>query len=490
MTSFFRHLLLGSAVASVSLWTIFTLEAANPAKMEQSTLEHLRNEALYRPIFSIDGSDATALREATERLEHVALELSLLQEHGKDRVLIRHSLYPTRFLRVLSELEEQRDAFLKTPTSASYRAYTSALRTTLQEYRGDLQSFLSAFREIQRDNPLRYVTLEGVVDAERVISAGTVLLENSATIEQEIDRREDCANGSSDSCEDYLEVFYSEGVGRALSPAPDSVETILQLHSRAGSQFFKRPQVFLLEDTACTKGLNDSHVILLREPKNELTPPSIIFGGDVLFYDARSTIKERRAPMIEAFYAKGIEYVLWNPNVFYNCPRAGAETGMIFSLLTAHESLGDAVMEPLDEKKILSELRIRARGESTESHERPWTRLLTMIHNRSAGLEHFVNKVAHVEEKELEMVRLSVPVDIGAKRLFTTQSGFPSLFLAYNRSVFPGTFPALGDGTETGLVSHLVGWSELHRSVTESAITKDLEDVVLVHEAPETLFKD
>ena len=92
------------------------------------------------PIFAIEGTDPAQLREALSILYTKETDFTAYYHPASQQETIVSALYPTGFLNLLPDLEQQRTGFLAHPSPESAAQYQSLLTRTVYAYTADITS--------------------------------------------------------------------------------------------------------------------------------------------------------------------------------------------------------------------------------------------------------------------------------------------------------------------------------------------------------------
>lgn len=472
-------------------------------------LAYAREIVLRSPVFSLDGTDPDALKAATARLRVLEKKLSTVQDTYRARMLVRSALYPTDLLDALADAQIAREDFLLKTSPSTEVVYERALARVVTSYKKDLREYTEAYDESEKEN-FAYMVPGGTVTKQSALHASELLKERISVVGERMTNRNACLQGEIRLC-NILALRFPfptlprESVAVSLSLPRLVAETAsLKVDVEGGDG--EHAQIFAIHDTTCTKSLPYPQYFVIRAALSEDTlPQGISYVGDLLFYDAKKVLQKRDAAMLQYLFDHGIQYVPVHPTSFYVCPNIGSSHGSVFGLdavrrlaaeypmlapRSAARLVGNhAVIREADALSFIKEAEKLAKSETLPSDVRDaLMRTGGILRNKSAGFEFLVEQIAYVGEKELRMREQSIPVELGAERLFSTQSGFPSVFLAYNQSVgiFGPSVSIFENNDALALTEEIYRWTDIIQTVPLEELKEDMRLFQHLHAFPET----
>lgn len=430
--------------------------ASDSTRFDVLRTAYARELALRSPFFSLDGTDVAALTQATTRLKELRAALADVQDTPANAVQVRTALYPTDSLDALAEAQSAREQFLSFSSPANEFVYEQALLRVLAALQHDVGTYGRAYKETEPD-ALQYVLPTGIVTKESTLRAVATYADTLSHVAQKMTDRNACLQGEVERCNILATglPFPSEPTlpaKTAGTPLPDSVTRAFNITASVEGASMADARIFVTDNTACTKQLPFPNYVTVRRASGDDTlPDGVSYVGSLLFYDGGKLLHERGASMLQYLFNHGIRYVPTHPTSFYVCPAIGSLHGQIFgaetvqNLFSMHPQLKELGVVPDNPKEgtvyvpdIVQSVRhaLAQPGTASLSQEDRDTLFESagILRNNSAGFEFLVQQIVYVGEQELLMQKAGAPVDLSAARLLSTQSGFPSLFLAYNRS--------------------------------------------------------
>lgn len=472
-------------------------------------LAYAREMALRNPIYSLEGTDLDALRSAIYRLADAGSDLAASQTDATDQARVDR-LYPIEFLTAIADAEAGRRALLKETSWENKRAYEIALAHAAQLHAAAARAYAKDFDAIESPH-FSYALPSGVITKESTLAAVRALESSTARMPDEVRRRARCSAGFVALCSTSdLTIHEPAAPARedTASSMPESVRWALDVRSRAEDDAAAlRDTFFAMPDTTCTGSFPAPNFYAIHEPTSLFPfPREAWYAGDALFIDVSAAASQRDAETLRYMEMRGVSYLPLHPMTFYMCPNAPDTAGALFSLEEAlRRAQSGSLPMPSISSGHVSPLRVIDGSELTRaftqlaagnrSSRAPAERdaiisTTVMLENKTAGFEHLVEQIAHVEEWEVSMKRAGAPIDLSPQRLFSTQSGFPSILLAYNASVFRNSESySIVDRAQATPPAHILSWSRLRDSVSMSKIVEDTRLFFLMHNDPEAFAR-
>ncbi|MFA7310043.1 MAG: hypothetical protein WC050_04015, partial [Candidatus Paceibacterota bacterium] len=309
------------SVESGVAWSADGSAATEGETYEALRLAYALSLARRSPILGMEGTAPNKLRDATDKLDRVAKELSSVQTNDADRDAVSKALYPTGFLRSLADLEEARNAFIASGKDTDEAMYQNRLGSTIGVAERDLQRFKKAYTNMQET---RFAVPSGVVTKDGVLGTLQNIEDGFDSVRREAKRRDECTGGKISACqpEDLrltnLKRLAGEGAAvREQAVRPLTREVVSIREAAAGSRY-SRDAFVSLSRSGCMSMLSAPYLFVIRDPSYSPSYPVLESMDDLYF----SRINEGTAG---AFEGLGISYLLYVPTTFYACPESAKD---------------------------------------------------------------------------------------------------------------------------------------------------------------------
>jgi hypothetical protein len=150
------------------------------------------------PIFALEGTDPTELEESVGYLEKQR-DMFADSYPPSDAAAIREYLYPISFLRLLPELERERQELLAGPTTARALTYSAALVDTIDAYESDARTLAHALQNLDLDT-YRFVYVGGSTKTSIMASSLFDIVQEAEAQKQKALARTACLTSFSAGC--------------------------------------------------------------------------------------------------------------------------------------------------------------------------------------------------------------------------------------------------------------------------------------------------
>lgn len=443
------------------------------------------------PFFGIGSTDTTALEAAASELDDVSAYAAEFQESRAARRAVRDALYPTRLLRALVRAEESRRAFVSAPSPQLARTYRKRLGELLYAYRSDVRAFAHAYDSIVEDG-FEYRVIGGVVRKENTLEAAAHLERSIENLRTELFGRDACVRGDTARCDKNALLFPTPDTAstRDVRTLPERVRRNWNALAEA-SGLENTPPVVALRASACLPGNTGLQYFAVHERAAEADYPTGVRYLNEWYFYALDGSPAADGSVLEFLRDHGVSWVPYLPTSFYKCPGLGRDHAAVLgawkadALLRAQNAAyaaqnRDVVMGEDVENALRQFLLTAAFQELSRAEQNVFVNGLLAMRNDSAGFEYLVEQVAFVGYREKHARDAGVPIEWSARRLFSLQSGFPSLFL-------PGEFGYSGtdavEARESAQGGRLRTWSELRDTLGEKALVPLLRTLFDFHAA-------
>lgn len=470
MAGFSRRLFFLCAGAAVAL-VCATLFVERSAALEPARLMYARELAERSAVLSLEGTDLSLLKDAINRLESAEEALVHLQSTNRASRAVAFALYPISYLRQLAHLEETRRAFVHSGGQEDYRAYSAARKQALKEAERSLNRFERGYRDFAGGSYDPTVTLGGKLTKEHTLLVLSSIRSGYEEVRLSIDNEKVCLSGNLSKCPTPEEITF-ETVPRA-EKQEEYLELTLPLYEE-GLGFGPRHKIFALTEAVCLRDITPVFIFSPRFPSDGFIP--YLYVGDLFFNPLKDT---GRGQVLQWFKDNGVEHLIYNPLTFYTCPDVGADISRTEALSDIAAATGstDASARTLYESDIIDSL-VRSPDSSSSSDR---AGLYRGYRDGSAGFEQVVGDVAHGLESLLSMHLKGIPVDTSAEFLFSTHSGYYSLFLAHNktaRSSSPSPYVA---DTEGMFFKRFLRYSDAPAATDQKSLIHDVSVFIRAH---------
>jgi hypothetical protein len=373
---------------------------------------------------SLEGTDLSLLKEAVDRLESAGKELASMQSTRRAGRAVAFALYPVSYLRALGRLEESRRAFVGTGEADDYRAYRVARKEALDEGMRSLNRFERGYRDFAGGSYDPTVTLGGKLSRERTLFVLSSIRSGYEEVRLVIAKEKECLSGTLSACPPPEESSFEKPL--PTEKKEEVLERTLPLYKESLG-FGPRYKIFALTEAACLYNSTPAFIFSPRFPSDGFIP--YFYVGDLFFNPLDDA---PRGPVLQWFKNNGVENLIYNPLTFYTCPDVGIDISRTEALSDIAWATGamDASARVLYESDIINSLV----GSLDSPSSAESMRLYRGYRDGSAGFEQVVGDVARGLESLLSMRAKNIPVDSSAEFLFSTHSGYYSLFLAHNKT--------------------------------------------------------
>ena len=398
--------------------------------------------AEHAPLMALAGTEPAALLDSIDALEDARDGLAKLQGNTIDTKLIRKGLFPTRFLKALSELEEQRIFFIENATRESLAAYDKAMDKAFASYYADISAHRNSFLVAVPHDALSYIAGNARVSRQDILDALNSLENGVRHTEVRMINRRNCIRGNAELCDPSDAAFPLAEIpeNESEKKLSETAKTVLSIYE--GARPNMTTSVLSTSKGVCTETFPGSeHFALMHN--TSLTLP--IYLGDLRLIKI-GAVKEQS--FYQYFYERDIEYVSAPPILPYLCPEFAGEFA---HLLAVH------ALEKSDENTA---------GKST-SFNIQWV-------NNSTDFDAIVHYAAYIGRTIANARDSGAPGPDDVATIFYTRSSFLALFLAHNPSVtgehkrFFSTVTAYPEETPFVFFSNLPERSSLIPSLIES----------------------
>ena len=436
----------------------------NDIKYRVLSLTYLKVLTERSPFLSLAGTDPRKLTDALSQLADTATMLAEIQESPSDRTLVSSALYPLAFLTALAEAEQARLTFLTSGRDTDADNYADKLTQAVEYYKRDLITFKKAFEKTVPASARPYATEQDIISRENSLKALDDLYAAMTRTQSLIERRARCIKGTTKNCDAADETFARiQLIQSTPSPSPTAIDLAIRVRTimvNAGIQIPSQDNPMVtLGSSACIKDSTPTALFFVLSEKGT------IHVGDIRLL---KTDTYRDVPFYEYFYDRGVAYAPSYPFSYYKCPEIAEDVGRFLAVravrmfayqtpLSSLSSASDARTLGALERKLSSPTLIHesdaieylALAQKIAAQQALPPEIVLSIaplslqtRDRSAGLDHTIDRMAQVEEINLNLRQKRVPVDLAAPYLFFVRSGFPSLLLAGNTSAM-GQLPQL-----------------------------------------------
>lgn len=395
--------------------------------------------ARQAPLLSIPGVSPDSLTEAANGLDELARELSAVQSTDTERDAVRDDLYPTDFLRSISNLERTRQAFLSTGSWKFSRAYDRVLSRALRAYANDLAAFRSGFQTSVPADVGQFAMERAIISRESMLEALGRLQAGTERLRDTVRARLRCFEGSLASCEPLPLMLAIPQ--RTEEPDLALAEAVRMRFKDAGWKGLDGPLIELSGSSCVWR----KHLFL----QGPVTP---LYVGDLRLLPV-GTFKDE--PFVDEFAAQQIPYLYLTPVVYYGCVNTMPEYGMVGAVLAVQEFamrmqissvVGEADGDTLSklEKKLSSERLVREsdaleyvtearrlRANLPPEMNRGIDELELALRVRTKGLAELAQKIVLTERSGLALKEHVTQFDKSSKYLFYVRSGIFSLLLSH-----------------------------------------------------------
>jgi hypothetical protein len=433
-------------------------------EFEAIRLAYAKMQARVPTPLSLPEVDLNEFNFAVDSLLKAQSSLAHIQETEREKYLVTTALYPTSFLKTLSEVENNRRNFLKNGDRKTEIVYEHSLREAVLRYRESLVSFRDAFEElIPKSLSREYAMADVILERQEIIDIVNLLIKKSYSLSSEVQDLFACTHLEIEDCEKpKRNLFTSQGnqVSEISNNDKFLLNDVFLLRKESGSiQTDNHIPFVLLSAARCLPQANivPIFVPIVGESSEVLFGQSFvkpIFIGDIRLI----RVSEHNDPYSQYISKEGVLFLSSDPFIFYKCLQGGTDYSSVFA--TKHISDFTAT-HPLSaylagverdgflqlEKRLSSSRDIISETDAinyivdgvsliqkglfpTEINTRLLS-LYSMLLYHSAGISNSILHIVHVESQNLALARkASLDFDFSAPRLFLTESGFFRLFLA------------------------------------------------------------
>lgn len=477
-------------------------------------IAYAKTVARHSPLISISGTDPALLDGATERLEAVRDNVSLLQKTQSDADSVRSGLYPIDFLRALADVERKRIDFLAQGTPEQEEAYAQSQRYAVTAYYSDLKKYRKAFEKTVPLSIGRYGTARDVIGRNDIISATRALEASMYTTEGRLRNRGLCIGGVHWRCNisDIHPRTTLVPIEKAIST--DYLSRSQEIESLFQSAYAKEAsdsvKIYELSESACTGTIDGASLfaIYAGSPSGIFSEVSPVYIGNIRFTDAA---RERATPFYDYFFTQGVRYVVDDPLLHYKCLEAGQDIGKLLSLRSLHTFAQQAMLSIFESgaSKISLEKIEKAKGTVTDPityadatryinaavslminkkipekvRSDVFNEIITFT-NSSASFDAIVRTIAQVEESNMALSKKGVRISLDAPYLFYVRSAFTTLFLSNNPSVVGQPKQYFPENTLPKSAEPFVYYSSLKEQGLGSTLQHDLNFFIRIHNKP------
>lgn len=470
---FFRSALEDAGVRATVQWRgrpyLVDRGAIEPAEgrvpvLSVLTLAYKKSLAERSPLIALPGEDIESMRAAVRELADAQRSLAESAGTSADAGAVR-ALYPIQFLYALADAEAARRAFVLSGEDVDGARYDRALAAAFSAYRRDLVRFRAAFSREVRNQGISYAVADAIVSKEAIESA-LERLWSAADSTRQLDRaRAACVRGDTRACLPSDILIPDVAVPEPAPLTSDHIRRAQEIRQMLSVAFdlpaLTAAPMVALSDSSCARGFPGAPIFTMgrsRIAATEVPAPYMLGDARFLRTDAAASEFLTYAASAEITY-------LWYPSLtHYKCLRLQADTSAItatiavrtlselspLSTFAQDASLasdlraledrlsGDLVTQESDAalylataQRIVNDLPDDLRGDVLT--------LMLQFKYHTGALADTIMKMALIEKANLTLSKRGVPTDLGAPRLFFSESGFIPLFLGDNGSLIRKT---------------------------------------------------
>lgn len=471
--------------------------------------------AKRQPLMAIPGTDPDELDAVLETMDMVARELGGLQSDREHALLIEEALYPTDFLRAMTDLERARSRFIEKGTDDSWNDYDAALLSAFSAFDRDLFEHERAFRRIVPVHAAPYQVFGGVITRDRIIESFGALRSGARERAAQNRQRTTCLRGHIGACDMYdlsepALVMRSPSADAATQPYITEIRSAYATATRQPA--FQGGPVYRLADSVCLSDRGVPPLFSVQERRRGV-PESLTveFIGDIFFLPARSVEGSAYHSYFDDNDVRYIYFPLWE---HYKCPQLVSDTSRVFQMMQIRDlarttPISSSISRSAQGDDVRSTESVVATGRDGVVYETDTVRYLDAARRalastenrpdleetvrglvladryRSVRLDLFARRVIADEAVNIGLMQKGVPVELDAKYLFYVQSGFFSLFLGNNPSVVGMQEPPYVEDTSER-PSPFVTFSGLRSTESYASLVHDMSFFFGLHNRAST----
>jgi hypothetical protein len=381
-------------------------------------------------------------------------------------------------LRALIDLELARRDALTTRTEDSYTTYTDLLRRALTSANRNLSGFTRSYKDAVRPEHERTATLNGLISKNVTLKALEILAARFEQVESEARARKACIAGLLYECGTVQEQTATPPTKQSHRDEVN-MRSILGIFDKARNPTNPQRTIVGLESSSCMRGLNGADYVEVRAVV-DFPFTAYAYVGDILV----RRFTGDAGPTLTWFAEQRMEYLPYNPLIFYTCPEAASDISRSKTLAAIASSLFPLRTPTIIyESDLVEELkRVVDAPNTTISQKEALNALFRQYIYETAGFEDVVYDVVHGLRSALSMHEGGVPVDLGESVLFATQSGYYGLFLAHNGTAGGKKLSPYAAGTSEHFWKNFFRYSENKGTVSDEVLIRDLAIFFSAHD--------
>ncbi len=425
-------------------------------------LAYAKTMARRSPFFALPEINLDDFEYAVAELEKTQEKLANLQKTRREKILVGSSLYPTQFLKALSETERARRQFLDSGSESDMWSYQAKEKKTLFVYRQSLKRFRDAFDAVIPVGSRRYAMADVITDRQSILDSIDKLLGKADKISSLINDRLQCLKGNSTTCKNTdlrLPILKLEDSGAISNTSLDLSEDVRRiLYAATGNHKMLEGPLVALSESSCLPGYVGGSLFIFQtgDPKDGTDHFNLPrFVGDIRFIKSG----EQPDPFSRYFRANGVEFLISNPFVYYKCLQSRTDHSKLFATRAISEFASQSpiseymkgpdgnqlrVLEQLlfPTNKVIRESdavrylsiagTLSTAGKLPKDISNKIASLILAAKTPTNGFAEEIRRISVFENLNMKLTSIGLNLDFSATRLFLTQSAFFPLFLANN----------------------------------------------------------
>lgn len=413
------------------------------------------------PFLSLPQINLVDYDSAVEELDKTQKRFASLQKTNKDSTLVGSALYPTFFLRKLSEAEKTRRQFLESRTENNMYLFIAKEEEAVLAYRQSLKKFLYAFSELIPQTSKKYALVDVIISRDSVLAGLNTMITRVGLIESRLRNFRFCLNGQTEKCSDVVlrskTLKLEESSKLSLSSFNLASDIRRMLYDASDNHKILEGPLIAITNVSCSISNNDTALFVFWNKKSSSKDRR--FDLPLFVSNLRFILSKEHSydPFSRYFAENGVNFILSNPFEHYRCLQGRKDFSRIFftrevstfsekspvsryatgtarnSLLALERLLHgyNSVIRESDAILYISLAQKLAEEVTLPKHETNLIESIALAEKvRSHGLTEEVLRVAAIENHNINLRNIGINIDFGASRLFLTESAFFSLFLA------------------------------------------------------------